>query len=180
MAEPVLPVPPFVELPLPVVLTLLPKVMAVTLTLTAHELPAATVPPLRVTLPPPAVAVAGPSQVLLRPEGFATTSPDGKLSVSATPVNAVELLGLLMVKVRLVVPLTGTFVASNALVMLGGATTVRLAVVKTRSTNAWRLQMTRATILAEPKTSTNEQLTLEASRTTLGPSFVSCIRKQSW
>jgi hypothetical protein len=96
VAVPVFPVPPFVELTFPVVLTLLPEVVVVTFTLTAQEAPAAIVPPLRLRLLDPATPVAVPPQVLLMPEGFATTNPEGKLSVTATPLNAVVEFGLVM------------------------------------------------------------------------------------
>jgi hypothetical protein len=49
------------------------------------------------------------------PEGFATTNPEGKLSVTATPLNAVVEFGLVMVSVKLVIPPTGMLVAPNAL-----------------------------------------------------------------
>ena len=84
----------------------------------------ATVPPVRLTLPLPAVAVVVPPHVLLRPFGAATTSPAGNVSVNATPVSAtVFAAGLVIVKVRLVMPFTGIAAAPNALLMLGGATT---------------------------------------------------------
>src|SRR5262245_28224703 len=70
----VLPVPPSVE----VTCTLLfftPAVVPWTLTETTQEALAATVPPDRLTVPDPAVAVAEPPHELLRPLGVATTSP---------------------------------------------------------------------------------------------------------
>src|SRR6266851_2803484 len=77
-----------------------------------------------------AVAVSVPPQVLLAPFGVATTSPATRVSEKATPVNDVPvLLGLVMVNVTLVEPLSGTLVAPNALLMLGGATTVSVAVL---------------------------------------------------
>lgn len=73
----------------------------VTLTMTVHELLAATVPPERLT----ELEVSGvvPPHVLDRFEGLATCNPVGKLSVKATPVSATP-FGFEMVKVRLVVP----------------------------------------------------------------------------
>src|SRR5437016_807594 len=124
LAEAVFPVPPLVEATAPVVLFFGPEVVAFTFTEIVHELLIATVPPLRLTLPLPAVAVVVPPQVLLRPFGVATTSPAGNVSVNATPVSAtVFAAGLVIVKVRLVVPFTGIAAAPNALLMLGGATT---------------------------------------------------------
>jgi hypothetical protein len=52
VAVPVFPVPPFVELTFPVVLTLGPEVVVVTFTLTAQEAPAFIAPPLRLRLAP--------------------------------------------------------------------------------------------------------------------------------
>jgi hypothetical protein len=85
LAVAVLPVPPFVEETLPVVLMKLPAVEPVTLTPTVHEDAVAIVPPVRLIEPDPAIAVAVPPQVLVRPLGVATTRPAGKLSVKATP-----------------------------------------------------------------------------------------------
>ena len=92
-----------------------------------QEAPAATVAPVRLTDEDPATAVAVPPQVLFRPEGVATTRPAGKLSVNAIPVRLETVLLLVIVKVRLVTPFNGTVAAPNALVMLGGLMTVRLA-----------------------------------------------------
>src|SRR5205085_191401 len=55
-------------------LFLSPAVVPCTFTDTVHEALAATVPPLRLTEPEPAVAVAVPPQVLVRPLGVATTN----------------------------------------------------------------------------------------------------------
>src|SRR6266852_9817698 len=123
------PVPPSVEVTAPVVLDLLPALVPVTFTLMLHELLSAIPPPLRLMLLPPAVAESVPPQVLLAPFGLDTTSPEGRLSEKATPLKAVPVLGLVMVNVTLVEPLSGMLVAPNALVMVGGATTVRAAVL---------------------------------------------------
>jgi hypothetical protein len=123
----VLPVPPFVELTVPVVLFFTPELVPCTLTAIVHELLIATVPPVRLTLPLSAVAVVVPPQVLLRLFGVATTSPAGNVSVNATPVSATVLAaGLVMLTVRLVVPFTGIEAALKTLLMLGGATTVNV------------------------------------------------------
>lgn len=82
----------------------------------------------RLTLDEPAVAVAVPPQVLFSAFGVATTSPAGRLSVNATPLNATPVLGFVMVKVREVVPFSGIVAAPNALAIEGGVTTVKLAV----------------------------------------------------
>ena len=75
----------------------------------------------------PATAVTNPPQVLLNPLGVATTNPagNGSLTLRATRSSA---FGLLIVRVKDVVPPTGTRVAPNAFVMMGGPTTKMLAV----------------------------------------------------
>src|ERR1700687_5872221 len=120
-------VPPLVELTLPVVLLLVPEVVGVTFTLTAHELLAEIVPPLRLIEVLPAVAVNVPPHVLVAFGVAATCRPPGKVSVTATPLKAVPVFGLVMVKVRVEVPPTATLVGEKPLLMLGGATTVRPA-----------------------------------------------------
>jgi len=124
----VLPVPPLVELTLPVVLVKFPEAVPVTFTVRMQLLPVAMVPPVSEILPEPATAVAVPPQVLVRPFGVATTSPAGKVSVNATPFSATVLpAGLVMVKVRDVVPFSGIAAAPKALAIDGGATTLMLA-----------------------------------------------------
>src|SRR5437667_5464622 len=111
VAEAKLPVPPLVELTLPVVLILEPEVVGVTFTLTAHELFAAILPPVRPIEPPPAVApVTVPPQLLLALGVPATCRPVGKVSVTATPLRAVPVFGLVMVNVRVEVPPTAVLV----------------------------------------------------------------------
>src|SRR5260221_10441131 len=88
-----------------------------------QELAAAPVPPARVRMFVPAVAVATPPQVLASPLGVATINAPGKVSVNATPVRAtVFAAGLVMVKVSVVL-LPTTMIPPNALAMEGGATT---------------------------------------------------------
>lgn len=128
VAVPVLPVPPLVELTLPVVLTLGPAVVGVTFALSVHEAPAATLPPVRLMLFE--VLAAVPPQVVLRLAVAATASPEGNVSVIATPVSAAVVFGLVMVRVKLVVPFTATVPAPNALLTDGGATISRLAVAE--------------------------------------------------
>ena len=55
--------------------------------------------------------------------GVATTKPIGSESVNATPLSEFEALGLTMVKVNEVDPLSGTAKAPKALLMDGGAIT---------------------------------------------------------
>src|SRR5438046_3025590 len=127
LAEAVPPVPPSVEVTLPVVLFFTPAVVPCTFTETVHEALVARVPADRLTEPEPATAVAVPPQVLLRPFGVATTRPAGKLSVKATPVRATLVFGFVMLNVSDVVPFNGICAAPNALLIDGGEATVRFA-----------------------------------------------------
>jgi hypothetical protein len=96
----------------------------VTFTVRVHELVTAIVPPVRLTVPLPATAVAVPLHVLTSPSGVATSSPTGNASVNATPFNATVLAaGLVRVKVRLVVPFKEIDGAPKAFAIAGGATT---------------------------------------------------------
>ena len=95
----VLPVPPLVEETAKVVLVLSPGLVPVTLIENVQEAPAARVAPVRLALPLPGVAVmVPPPHEPVRPLGVATKSPAGNVSVNATPLSAVEALGLVMVK----------------------------------------------------------------------------------
>ena len=98
----------------------------VTLTETAQEPLAAIVPPVRLTVDDPAAALTVPPQVLLRLGVAATTSPAGRLSVNATPVEG-EAFGLEMAKFNVVVPFTGMVAAPNVLVIESGLATLKLA-----------------------------------------------------
>jgi len=129
VAEAVLPVPPLVELTLPVVFSLEPEVVGVTFTLTAHELLSAILPPVKLMVVSPAPGVNVPPHVLLAPGTVATCRPVGKGSLTATPLKAVPVFGLVMVKVRVEVPPTAVVVGEKALLMLGGATTVSVTVL---------------------------------------------------
>jgi len=84
--------------------------------------------PDRLTKVEPAVAMAVPPQVLLNAFGVATTRPAGRLSVNAIPVRIKPIFGLLMLKVSVVAPFSGMLAAPNALVIVGGLATVRVAV----------------------------------------------------
>ncbi len=107
-----------------------PAVVPCMFTETVHEPLAATDPPDRLTEPEPPTAVAVPPHVLFRFEVDATVRPAGKLSVNAIPVTVTPVFGLVMVKVKLVVPFSGMPAAPNALVMVGGVATVRFAVAE--------------------------------------------------
>lgn len=86
LAFDVLPVPPLVELTV-TLLFFIPAVLPCTFTETVQLAPGARVAPERLTVELPAAAVAVPPQVLLRPEGVATTRPSGRLSLNATPFS---------------------------------------------------------------------------------------------
>ncbi len=119
------PVPPSVEVTLPVVLFCVPAVIPVTFTEKLQEPPAAIVPPLRLITPVPAVAVIVPApQVPVTPFGVEITRPAGSVSLKATPLKATVAFGLLMVKLSEVEPFSGMLAAPKALTMVGGATTV--------------------------------------------------------
>jgi len=105
-----------------------PAVVPWTFTETVQLALAANVPPERLMLPDPAVAVAVPPQVLFKALGVATTRPAGRLSVKAIPVRARLVLGFWMVNVNEVVPFRGISAAPNTLAIEGGVATVKLAV----------------------------------------------------
>ena len=123
LAEAALPAPASLETTAEVVLFLVPAVVPVTFTESAQALRGGTVPPVRVTLPEPAVAVTTPPQVFARPLGVATTRPAGSASVKLTPVRVVTTSELVMVKLRLVVAFSGMEAAPKDLLMVGGRST---------------------------------------------------------
>ena len=128
VAEAVPPVPPFVELTLPVVLARAPVVVAATLTLMAQLVLTPTVPPLRLIAGSPGFGAKVPPQVLVAFGVAATCIPVGKASLTATPLCATVLAaGLVMVMVRVEVPFAGMLAGANALVMVGADTTVKVA-----------------------------------------------------
>jgi hypothetical protein len=95
---------------------------------TVQLAPAARVPPVRLTLDEPAVAVAVPPQVFDRLVVAFTTMPDGRESVKAIPLRAWLGLGLVMARLSVEVPFSGIDVGLKDLVMVGGAATLRVAV----------------------------------------------------
>jgi hypothetical protein len=107
-------------------------VVPVTLTENVHDDPAAgdavNVPPDRLILPLPATAVIVP--LPQEPVTFgvaATTTPAGRLSVNATPLRVLKVLGLVIVKLSVLLLFSAMLVGLNDLVMVGGLATVRLA-----------------------------------------------------
>jgi hypothetical protein len=88
-AEAVPPVPPSVDVTLPVVLFCVPATAPVTFTEKVHEVLAARAAPVKLITLVPAVAVIVPApQVPAWPFGFAITSPAGKVSLKPTPERA--------------------------------------------------------------------------------------------
>ena len=120
-----------VELTVPVVLFLVPAVVAVTLTETEQLLLTGMDPPLRLIEVAPAVGEKVPPQVFVAFGVLATCTPDGNVSLTATPFSvAVLAAGLVMVKVsvELEAAPTGMLVGANALVMVGAVNTVNMLV----------------------------------------------------
>src|SRR6478735_751466 len=125
LAEAVPPVPPSVEVTLPVVLFCVPAAMPVTLTENVHEAEAARLAPVRLMTFVACVAVMVPlPQLPVSPFGVEITRPAGRVSLNPTPVSATVVLGLVMVKLSEVEPFNGMLVAPNVLAIVGGATTV--------------------------------------------------------
>src|ERR1041385_5774541 len=124
VAVAVLPVPPSVEVTALVVLTCAPAAVPVTFTENVQLLLAAIVPPVRLMVFVPWVAVIVPApQVPVRPFGVEMIRPAGSVSEKAMPLSGVP-FGLVMVKLRLVEPFRGMLAAPNTLAMLAGPTTV--------------------------------------------------------
>jgi hypothetical protein len=129
LAEAVPPVPPSVEVTLPEVLFLVPAVVPVTSTEKVQEEPAAgdavSVPPdkLMVLLPAVAVIVPLPQEPVILGVA-ATTSPAGRVSLKPTPLSALAVFGLVMVKLRVLLAFNAMLVGLKALLIVGGATTV--------------------------------------------------------
>jgi len=86
---------------------------------------AAIVAPLNVITPVALVVVKVPPHTVVLES--ATVTPAGSVSVNPTPVSATVEFGLVIVKVRVLVPFTGMFVGLNDLAIEGGATTVIVA-----------------------------------------------------
>src|SRR5205807_1978911 len=126
------PVPPSVEVTAPVVLLFVPAVVPVTSTENVQVDPAAgdavSVPPERLIEPLPAAVVIVPAPH--EPVMFgvaATTTPEGRVSVKATPLSATFVFGFVIVKLSVLFVLSGMLVGLKLFVMLGGAATDRLA-----------------------------------------------------
>ena len=108
-----------------VVLALLPAVIPVTFTVKVQDAPAARVAPVKLTVPDPAVAVmVPPPQEPVSPFGVDTTRPAGSVSMNSMLVTETVVFGFVMLKLRVVEPFSGTVVAPNALVIVGGISAV--------------------------------------------------------
>lgn len=100
-----LPVPPFVELTVPLVLFINPEVVAIKSTDTVHVPLGKIVPPLKVNeVLPAAGAKTGLPQLPVLAFGMSATSrPAGKESLKATPLSVVLVLGFVIVKVSVLI-----------------------------------------------------------------------------
>src|ERR1043166_6208509 len=127
-----LPEPAFAEVTVPVVLTLCPPLVPVTLIENVQEPPAVIVPFARLTTEKPetvpVVIVPAPHEPV-SPFGFGIVKPAGSVSPKPTPVSATVAFGFVMVKVSVVVSFKLMLAAPNAFAMLGGPITVMLAVL---------------------------------------------------
>ncbi len=93
LADAVPPVPPSVDVTLPVVLFFVPPLVPVTFTLKVQDVLAARLAPDKLMLPDPAVAViVPPPQLPAKPFGVDTTKPAGRTSVKPTAVSVVVVL----------------------------------------------------------------------------------------
>lgn len=101
----------------PLILVLGPAVELVIGTVIVQELFAAIVPPDKLTLLVPVVAVSVPLQVLVA--ALEMLMPVGRVSLKPTPFKAIELL-FVSVKVRLEVPPAPIGLGENDLVIEGG------------------------------------------------------------
>jgi hypothetical protein len=118
LAEAVPPVPPSVEATGPVVLFCKPAAIPVTFTKNVQDALGARLPPVRLIVFVPAVAViVPPPQAPLRPLGVEITRPAGSVSTKPTPVRVVVVFGLLIVKLKPVEPFSGMLAAPNALLI---------------------------------------------------------------
>jgi hypothetical protein len=122
------PAPPSFDCGALVALFFTPAVVPLTFTLSVQDEPGGSVPPPKFKVVSPGVAFHVPVQVVVGLAGFATSNPAGKLSEKLTPVSVTPVFGLVRVRVKLVEPFSGMVDAPNALLTVGGATTVSVAV----------------------------------------------------
>lgn len=130
LTEALPPVPPSVEVTLPLVLLIAPAVVPVTFNENVHEEFVVRLAPLRFTRLVACVAVIAPApQLPTRPLGVEMVNPAGSVSLNATPLSPTGLAaGLVMVKLSVVESFSGTLAAPKDSPIVGGAATARLAV----------------------------------------------------
>jgi len=104
-----------------------PPAIPFTFTEIVQEAPCTSVPPVRLTVEDPAVAVTVPPQAPVNPFGVETTSPAGSVSVKLMPVSVDTAFGFMMVKLRLTFAFSGTVGAPKLFVIEGGPITSTLA-----------------------------------------------------
>jgi len=122
-------VPPLLDVTTPVVFTAFPAVVLVTCTVTVQVPPTATVPveKARAVSPAAGAKVGVPHPVVVAAGGVATWSPVGNVSLTATPVRATVLsAGLVSVSCNVLVPPVGMLAGRNALLIVGGLTSVKV------------------------------------------------------
>jgi hypothetical protein len=102
-----------------VVFVTVPGVDDVTSTVTWQLPLAGMLPPLRLTLPPPATAVTVPPQLFVVPGGVSFTTPPGYVSVNPTPVSPVPAFGFAIVIVSVDVPPDAIVAGLNTFVTVG-------------------------------------------------------------
>ncbi len=108
------PVPPSVEVIVPVVLFCTPAVVPVTFTEKVQDVLAAKEAPDKlIEFPPAAAVIVPPPQLPVSPFGVETVRPEGNVSVKAIPVRAVPRFGLAIVKLKEVEPFSGIVAAPN-------------------------------------------------------------------
>jgi len=125
----VVPVPPLVELTVPVVFVFVPAVVLVTLPVMVQLLLVGIEAPLMLTelVPTPPPVNVAPEQLVVA--AVEKVIPVGRVSLTATPVRATVLAaGLVIVMVIVEVPVFTAMLADpNDLVMVGAATAVKVA-----------------------------------------------------
>ena len=110
----------------PEVLLYAPTIVLVTSKVMLQLPPAIKLPPVKLTKPVPASAVAVPPQLLISALGDATNKFVGKVSLNATLLKAMPALGLVIVSVKPVVPPTKIVGVANALLIVGLGITVNV------------------------------------------------------
>jgi hypothetical protein len=127
---PVLPLPPFVDVTVPVVLLYDPPAAATTLTVIVQLLLAGMEPSLKLILPPAATAVKVPPQVLEVVNGVAFINPVGYVSEKAAPLSTVLAFEFVKVNVSVEFTFATTGFGEKDFAIVGGAITVKFAVLE--------------------------------------------------